>query len=421
MKQNKQKTWIRLSIFLGLGLCTSAFLFKANNPESSDIEKLASNLENREFISKQIGSHVLKNQLPERINLPLQGENVPSKIQYTLDPHVQKEAERLLKTYKPDYAAVVMMDAETGRILAMTSYQKDSPTAENWALKASFPAASVFKVVTATAAVDKAGIEPDHQIKYNGGAYTLYKKNVMTDKVTRWTNTITLRDAFARSINTAFGRLSFEELTPKDIHEYAGKFMFNRPLPTDFPVEVGHASVPVDKTFAFAEVVSGYNKMNKMSPVQGAMIAASVANDGQVIAPYLVDQIETDSGQLLYKAEPLNSGVSMKKESAEKVREMMERTVIAGTSRKSFRSMVRDRKYKEIEMGGKTGHLTGDSPRGRTDWFVGYAFDGENKVAIAAVTVSKKFWTIKSSVLSQTLFKKYFTPIVKDRMVSSTR
>lgn len=420
MKQNKQKTWIRLSVFLGLGLCTSAFLFKASTTENSEIERLTSNLENREFISKQIGSYILKNQLPERLNLPLQGETINSKIQYTLDPHVQKEAERLLKTYKPDYAAVVMMDAETGRILALTSYQKDDPHAENWALKASFPAASVFKVVTATAAVDRAGIEPDHQIKYNGGAYTLYKKNVMTDKVNRWTNTITLRDAFARSINTAFGRLSFEELTTKDIHEYAGKFMFNRPLPTDFPVETGHASVPDDKSFEFAEVVSGYNKMNKMSPVQGAMIAASVANDGQVIAPYLVEQIESDKGQVIYKAEPLNSGASMKKESAEKVREMMERTVISGTSRKSFRAMVRDRKYKEIEMGGKTGHLTGDSPRGRVDWFVGYAFDGENKIAIAAVTVSKKFWTIKSSVLSQTLFKKYFTPIVKERMVSSS-
>jgi len=98
MKQKKQKTWIRLSVFLGLGLCTSAFLLKASTAENSEIERLTSNLENREFISKQIGSYVLKNQLPERLNLPLQGENINSKIQYTLDPHVQKEAERLLKT-----------------------------------------------------------------------------------------------------------------------------------------------------------------------------------------------------------------------------------------------------------------------------------------------------------------------------------
>lgn len=412
MTNNKQPSWIKIYSFIGLGALTSAFLFKTSTPEQTSFEKLANNLENREKIAQNIGKSIRNNQFPSSLEFNIDGDKVAGKINYTFDESVQKEAEGLLKTYKPDYAAIVMLDATTGKILAMTSFDKENPQAENWALKATFPAASIFKVVTATAAVDKAGIQPDHLIQYNGGAYTLYKKNVMTDKVTRWTNKITLRDAFARSINTAFGRLSFEELTPQDIHEYAGKFMFNRPLPTDFPVEMGKATVPDEKTFEFAEVVSGYNKMNQMSPVQGAMIAASVANDGQVVAPYLVDKIESLDGKEIYQAQPIANGITMKKESAEKLREMMEQTVLNGTSRKSFRPLVKNKKFEEIEMGGKTGHLTGENPRGRVDWFVGYAFDGDNKVAIAAVTVSKKYWTVKSSHIGQTLFKKYFTPFI---------
>jgi cell division protein FtsI/penicillin-binding protein 2 len=108
----------------------------------------------------------------------------------------------------------------------------------------------------------------------------------------------------------------------------------------------------------------------------------------------------------------MNKGQTMSKESAAKVRELMEQTVIAGTSRRSFRPITKDRKYKEIEMGGKTGHLTGDNPKGRVDWFVGYALEENRKIAVAAITVNKKFWTVKSAHLGQSMFKKYFAPVI---------
>ena len=112
---------------------------------------------------------------------------------------------------------------------------------------------------------------------------SLYKKNVLSDKVTRWTNSVTLKEAFARSINTAFGRLSLEHLTPKDIHDYAERFMFNKNINTDFYVAPGVTKVPEEKGFELAEVASGFTKANRMSPVQGAMIAASIVNDGKSI------------------------------------------------------------------------------------------------------------------------------------------
>ena len=86
----------------------------------------------------------------------------------------------------------------------------------------------------------------------------------------------------------------------------------------------------------------------------------------------------------------------------------MEQTVLTGTSRKTFRQMVRDKKFKEIEMGGKTGHFSGTNPKGTTDWFVGYATDGDTKIAIATITVNVKKWTVKSSALAQMMFKKHY-------------
>ncbi|MEN0058395.1 MAG: penicillin-binding transpeptidase domain-containing protein [Bdellovibrio sp.] len=395
------------------------------SPQSSENQaqqKMISLLEQRNRISQALGEKIKNNEFPASVQMPWDGKKHLVTLNYTLDLTLQKEAERLLKIYRPDYGAIFMFDASSGQVLAMSSFQRDNPQGSNLNLQATFPAASVFKVVTASAAVDKAGVEPEHKIRYNGGAYTLYKKNVLSDRVTRWTNVITLKDAFARSINTAFGRLSIENLHPEDLNEYANRFMFNQEIPTDFPVEMGVAYVPPEKGFELAEAASGYNRTNRMSPVQGAMIAAAVANDGAVVAPYVVNSILDENGQNLYEGTTLATGFTMSKESAAKVRELMEQTVIAGTSRRSFRPIVKDRKFREIEMGGKTGHLTGDNPRGRVDWFVGYALDSDNKIAVAAITVNKKFWTVKSAYLGQSMFRAYFGPVVsqeKSHVVSN--
>ena len=86
----------------------------------------------------------------------------------------------------------------------------------------------------------------------------------------------------------------------------------------------------------------------------------------------------------------------------------MEATITQGTSKKSFRSLVKDRKFRELIVGGKTGSLTGDNPRGKVDWFVGYAMNENQKIAIAALTVNVDYWTVKSSFLAQSLFRTHF-------------
>lgn len=391
--------------------------------EAKSDQKVLNQIEQRSYLAKALSENFRANQFPQKMGLQWEGSERSVNLNYTLNENLQKEAEKLLRSYKPDYGAIVLMDATTGEVLVMASFQRDDPLAPNLNLQATFPAASIFKVVTATAAVDKAGVNPDHKIRYNGGAYTLYKKNVLSDHVNRWTNVVTLRDAFARSINTAFGRLSIENLDPSDLHEYAQRFMFNQEIPADFPIDMGVAYIPPSAGYQLAEAASGFNRTNRMSPVQGAMIAASVANDGKIVIPYLINSITDENGENLYEGYTLSRGQVMSSESASKVRELMERTVIAGTSRRSFRPILQDRKFREIEMGGKTGHLTGDNPAGRVDWFVGYALDEDQRIAVAAITVNKKFWTVKSAHLGQTMFRKYFGPVIanKEPIVTSAQ
>lgn len=413
----------RFSLSIVVFIILSSVILTAFSSEESDIEilskKIKLNIEQRILVSKGISSFVKDNHFPASADFQFSTNNENLNIEYTLDSRMQNEADNLFKRYKPDYGAVVLMDATTGKILALSSYQKDNPKAPNLAVRASYPAASLFKIITASAAVEKAGITPYHTITFNGGNYTLYKKNVMSDKVNRWSRKITLKEAFARSINTAFGRLSLETLEPSDILDFANRFMFNQDIPADFDVEKGVASVPSEKNFELTEVASGYNKQNRISPIQGAMIAASVVNDGKMLIPYIIDKLKDAKGDVVYKGEPLEKGFVMTPESAAQIRQMMEQTVLGGTSRKSFSQLVKDRRFKEIEMGGKTGHLTGDNPKGRVDWFIGYANDDENKrLAVAAITVNKKYWTVKSSYIGQFMFKSYFEPFMKKKTVA---
>lgn len=425
MFQRQQKRPFKLAAWLAipLGILASASVIKTNSTSASLKSELsANNAEARKVISKAISNQITNNIFPKEIVLKKEAnEKSPKyKINYTLQSDLQDHAETLLNRYKPDYAAIVMMDAKTGEILAMSSFQKARPEGTNLALKATYPAASIFKVVTAATAIDKAGVSPDQRIAFNGGNYTLYKKNVLSDQINRWTRFITVKDAFARSINTAFGRLSLEFLEPQDLSEYANRFYFNQEIPADFAVETSSATVPAEKGFALTEVASGYNRFNTLSPVHGAMIASAIINDGQMPSPYIVKSIEGEDNESIYKGETLNQGQVITAKSAAQVKLLMEQTVLSGTSRRTFRHIVRDRKFKEVEMGGKTGHFTGMNPKGRTDWFVGYASDGESKIAIATITVNIKKWTVKSSALGEMMFREYFKTKIEERETSLT-
>jgi len=423
MSLRKNPKALLLLVFLSFVSISTlmALLIPPTEDQKAQVE-LQNKLEKRMELSKALSDSARLNQWPEELELSLNNTQKKYQMTYTLDSELQNQATQLLTSYRPDYGAIVMMEATTGKILSMVSYERNPSLNTNLTLRASFPAASVFKIITASAAVDKAGVNAGHTIHFNGGNYTLYKKNVMSDRINRWTRKITLRDAFARSINTAFGRLSLENLNPKDILEYANRYMFNQEIPADFPVETGIAVVPNEKSYELTQVASGFNKLNRMSPIQGAMIAGAVVNNGKMVVPYIVESIKSPENEVVYQGETLERGTILSPESVTEIKEMMAQTVRGGTSRKTFRTLVRDRRFHEIDMGGKTGHLTGDNPKGRVDWFVGYAFDEEDrKIAVAAITVNKEFWTVKSSHLAQTMMKKYFEPLMKSKVASRNR
>jgi peptidoglycan glycosyltransferase len=377
----------------------------------------------KEDIASAMAESNLSHQLPSQLVLDLKGRIEKVQVQYSFDETLQREMTELFQTYKPDYGAFVAIDANTGRVLSLVSYNAEDPwIKDHLALRATFPSASVFKVVTAAAAISERKLSAGSILSYNGRPHTLYRKNIFSENVNRWTSHLTLKEAFAKSVNTVFGRLGVYIVGPSELRDYADRFGFNRHIVSDIPFQQGKAEITEDP-WEIAETASGYTLTNTMSPLQGALIGAAVANDGKMMEPFVVESLRDEDGDLVYQSKPQLSVDVFNAGTAKELKELMRETVRAGTSRTSFKNFGRG-SYSFVDVGGKTGSLTGKDPAGKYDWFVGYGTAGEHRIAFATLTISKEFWKVKSALLSRKALEIYFKEkfglqTVADRRIAS--
>ncbi|MES2855639.1 MAG: penicillin-binding transpeptidase domain-containing protein, partial [Bdellovibrionota bacterium] len=416
MQQNRTSARV-VGVFLTIGLIsTTGILFSRTAKTSGDRILASTDLGgafegpfaiNKDLLSAQIGNSVAANRYPTEFDLSLDGLTKRTNVEYGLDEKSQAYMKKTVEQYRPDYAAFVAMDAKTGRILNMVSYSAVKADSGNLTLRSTFPAASIFKVVTASAAIDMKKAHSSTVVPFNGANHTLYKSNVFDSRLTRWTRHITMRDAFARSVNSFFGKMGLFMVGPENLKAYADRFLFNHQIHADVPVQIGETKFNSEDPWSVVSAASGFTRDTTMSPLQGALIAAAVSNDGVMMEPYLIQSLRDSDGNLMYEAEPKQASVVIDRESSEELRELFNATVRSGTSRKSFRQTVRKSTFDEVEFGGKTGSLTGLNPAGKCDWFIGYARYGNERIAVAALTVNEKKWRVKSSVLASLFFSNY--------------
>lgn len=342
----------------------------------------------------------------QKNEIMLEDYSEPVFLDFAFDPGIQSVAEDLLNQYKPDLGMMVVMDASTGRVLAMVGQNRSFEMEGYPVLRATYPSASVFKVITAAAAVEHKLMTSKSMIAYSGQNHTLYKSNVLKPQVSRWRRTTSLKDAFAKSINTVFGRMGVFDIGEQPLKNMADRFGFNKAVPTEFEVEASRSASP-NTAYELAEMASGFTQDNTMSPIHGAMIAAAVANDGLMMEPYFLNAAYLKSGKTIYRSEPMLHETVMSAEVAQELQKLMRETVVAGTSRKSFKGFFKG-SYRELDVGGKTGSLTDKQLKGKVDWFVGFAQAHGRKIAVSVMTMNKKYWTVKSSYLARKAFESAF-------------
>lgn len=329
------------------------------------------------------------------------------RIETSLDMSLQRFLQDQLNPATSRYIGIVVMDPATGKILSMTGYDKEAP-GSNPCIDSQFPAASIFKIITAAAAIEKLNVDPASEFTYNGRKHTLYKSQ-LREKTNKYTNRITLMDSFAQSVNPVFGKLGANALGGTVLEEYAEAFGFNHLIEFEIPVVASTAHFS-DEPYQWAEIASGFNRKTTISPLHGAILTAAIINQGKRMEPSIVDQITDESGTIIYRSRPQTVNQAISPQASEMINSLMEATITSGTAQKIFRGHRRDRVLSRLHIGGKTGSIDNKVRDARFDWFVGYAeeIEGDQKIVISAVVAHEKYIGIRSAEYARMAIKHYF-------------
>lgn len=336
-------------------------------------------------------------------------------VHYSIDTTLQKLGNKLMKMYHPKYGAVVAMDPVTGRILSLVSYVNDSVPKigdDDLYCRSTFPAASIFKTITAAAVIEKANYSSQSIVRHVGKKSTLYKYQLL-ENLSSYTE-LPFEEAYANSINPVFARLAMYVVGENSISEYGSKFGFNSSVPFELSNESSRL-IHTDTAFTLAELASGFNQNTTISPLLGALIASAICENGAMPKPSLVDSIK-NGDKCEYKAEAQTWRTPIKENTARELRVMMHSVAKYGTARKSFRTIRQTALFDTLEWGGKTGSVDKDSA-GRVDWFIGFAKNPKNRnerIAVGVVTVHGAYWTVHSSYIAAEYFRTYINTLRKN-------
>ncbi|MBW2603932.1 MAG: PbpA [Deltaproteobacteria bacterium] len=332
------------------------------------------------------------------------------KVKTSLNIGLQNYLLSKLNTSTARYIGIVAMDPATGKILSMVSFNKTDPSS-NSCLDNRFPAASIFKIVTASAVIEKCGFSSNHVFTYNGMKHTLYKSQ-LKERKNRYTNRITFKDAFAQSVNPVFGKIGSLYLGKDTLEESAKAFGFNRNI--DFEILVDPSCVVLsDEPYQWAEIACGFNNKTKISPVHGAMMASAIINQGQLLEPTIVDRIVNEDGRIIYNGKSVPMSRAMAPDASRTLNRLMATTIKSGTGRKAFRRYRKDKILSRLNIGGKTGSIDNKTHDARYDWFVGFAEEkkGDKKIAVSVIVAHEKYIGLRASYYARIAMKKYFEDI----------
>jgi peptidoglycan glycosyltransferase len=318
---------------------------------------------------------------------PQPGNNVV----LTLDPELQRVAHQGLASSVTGRGAVVAVDPKNGEILALASYPSfdpnnidetfpelqrdpDSPLI-NRAIQSLYPPGSTFKVITAAAALE-AGVSPTEKF-VDDGTYELPGYTVNNYKGREY-GAVTFTQALVFSINAIFAKIAVEVVGARSLAQMAYAFGFDDAY-EDFPLPVSASNLglpPAAWTPGItAQTAFGQGQVSS-NAFEMALVAAAIANDGEMTEPRLVREIRSPDGLILDKPTPSVRHEPLAEGTARTLNGMMQQVVTEGG--------LTTAEIPGIKVAGKTG--TAESGNGPPhSWWITFAPAGDPEIAVCAM------------------------------------
>ena len=311
-----------------------------------------------------------------------------SHVTLTIDSRLQQVANRALGDRQ---GAVVLLDVTTGEVLLSLSKPTFDPNRldEDWTAltqnearplynrvsQGLYVPGSTFKAVTAAAALESGLMRADTLVSDPTGE-TVIDGFRITDAERPPRPTFDFAHAFAWSSNVVFAQVGLQ-LGEERLRQQAARFGIGSALP--YELETSPTSLtrtaPMPRVL-LASTAFGQGEL-LISPLQMAVVAATIARDGDVPRPYVVRSAVTPDGHELHRGRPASSGRAVSAETARTLRTFLALAVEEGFGGNAALPTVR--------VGGKTG--TAQSVPGLPDhsWFIGIAPVDRPRVAVAVI------------------------------------
>jgi peptidoglycan glycosyltransferase len=306
----------------------------------------------------------------------------------TIDLKTQRAAAAALAGKR---GAIVALNPQTGEVLALVSQPSYDPNLvdELWttlnkdrsaplfnrATMGLYPPGSTFKVVTLCAALENNVVKSDEAFQCAGsvkiGNYTIHEENGKAH------GRVDVARALVVSCNVAFSQLAVR-VGQVNFQDAALKFGLGQSVPFDLPVAASSfmnqnstmtTSILAQSGFGQGEIV--------VTPMQMALIAAAIANNGALMQPYLIKEIRNPEGEKLAARQPQPLRQIIEAQTAAAVQSMMTRVVREGTTRHVMSSLG-------VKVAAKTG--TAQNPHGKAHaWYIAFAPADHPTIAVAVI------------------------------------
>jgi cell division protein FtsI/penicillin-binding protein 2 len=323
------------------------------------------------------------------------------RAELTLDPSLQGAAEQLLRAADAVRGAAVVVDVTDGRLLVLAGRSRAEPARNDWSLPlgAWAPAASVFKLVTTAALLD-AGVRPDARVCYHGGLHSVEADN-LADQPRLDDRCRNLTYGLAKSQNAIIGRLAHDYLDPARLSATARALGFGAAPSFELPALPSTLTLP-DEPLAFARTAAGFWQ-STLSPLHGALLAATIARGGRTLPLHLVDRVSDGGGADLPVPLSAPDERVLGEETARTLGRMMINTTEWGSAQRAFHDRRHHRLLGSVRVAGKTGTLNGNDPFLAYSWFVGFAPADEPRIAFAVLLARADETDVRAAEVARAL------------------
>lgn len=339
--------------------------------------------------------------------LPVDGYNVVLTIDQVIQYIAESALDEVYRQYNAKGASIVVLDPYTGQVLAMANRSTFDPnipqrfpseSRRNRAICDFFEPGSVFKVITASAALEEERFDEEDKFFCEEGAYRVANHTLHDHRPHGW---LTFSEVFQKSSNIGVTKIA-QGLGLKKIHKFAKLFGFGALTNIELPGETSGILKPIN---AYSKTSIGAVPIGQEVSVTTLQLAAAIsviANGGLYFQPYIIKEIRDKYGEVIeeYKPKYLRTVISL--ETSQRLKKILEGVIESGTGKLA--------KSKEYKFAGKTGTAQKVDPKGgysHTNFyatFIGFAPLENPKLAIA-VAVDDPYPNHFGGVVSAPVFK----------------